>query len=463
MVQNYLELIERSHTGPVIKKEDWDLDKIALTIRRLVKKYQLAWSPEEVVPNDPDLADRVFKAAVELVQAAGVYNASTGRIIAFEDSEIEAGLRSAPQALEMGEGQDARTLYARKIMDPRPPLVWAGNPGVPTPEDLFQPMVMSWMQEPIVDLITCGSLTQIDGFDVRTAEPIEVIATRRELSLLRDGLRQVGRPGMGMLAAQSSVSELGDLSASHPDYLRPCDSHLVAMLNEMIVDHRNIARAVNSLDYGMRNASLACVMVGGLGGDAPGSAVLQVASFIAANLICLADYHLLHPIHIRHVATSTRAVMWVQGIVEQAFARNAPCIIVSDIYPKSGAMTRELLYEVAANAIAITVSGGHLEGVGSNDGATPNGSGLEARLMGEIGHAVTRQHMGLEEANRLILQLLPKYEYVFSQPGGNPGLCFDQVYDLKSLQPVAAWSAMYEEVKDDLRRMGLEALSKSER
>jgi len=459
MLQGYLELIERSHTGPVIKKEDWDLDKIALTTRRLVKKYQLAWNPDEVVPNDPDLADRVFKAAVELVQSAGVYNASTGRIITFKDSEIEAGLRSAPQSLEMGEGEDARTLYARKIMDSRPPLVWAGNPGVPTPEDLFQPMVMSWMQEPIVDLITCGSLTQINGFDVRTAEPTEVIATRRELSLLRDGLRRVGRPGMGMLAAQSSVSELGDLAVSHPDYLRPCDSHLVAMLNEMIVDHRNIARAVNSLDYGMRNASLACVMVGGLGGDAPGSAVLQAASFIAANLICLADYHLLHPIHIRHVATSTRAVMWVQGIVEQAFARNAPCIIVSDIYPKSGAMTRELLYEVAANAIAITVSGGHLEGVGSNDGETPNGSGLEARLMGEVGHAVTRQRLGLEEANHLILQLLPKYEHVFSQPGGNPGLRFDQVYDLKTLQPVPAWSAMYEEVKDDLRRMGLEALS----
>ena len=174
-----------------------------------------------------------------------------------------------------------------------------------------------------------------------------------------------------MLAAQSSVSELGDLAVCHPDYLRPCDSHLVPMLNELIIDHRNMARAVNSMEYGMRNASLACVMVGGLAGDAPGAAVVQAASFIAANLVCLADYHLLHPIHIRHVATSTRSVMWVQGVVEQAFARNAPCIIVSDIYPKSGSLTRELLYEVAANAIAITVSGGHLEGVGANDGAAP--------------------------------------------------------------------------------------------
>ena len=53
----------------------------------------------------------------------------------------------------------ARTLFPRKIMDERPPLVWAGNPGAPTPQALFIPCVKSWAQEPIVDLITCGSIT----------------------------------------------------------------------------------------------------------------------------------------------------------------------------------------------------------------------------------------------------------------------------------------------------------------
>lgn len=455
MIPDYIALIERAQNGPAIPKEDWDLEKVAITTRQLVKKYQIAWNPTEIVPLNPDMADRVFQAGLELARQIGVFHASTGRVIGFQPGELEEAMRAMPQSLAMGEGADQRTLYARQVLDPRPPLVWAGNPGVPTPEDLFQPMVMSWMQEPIVDLVTCGSLTKVNGFEVRTAEPTEITATRRELDLMREGLRKVGRPGMGMLAAQSSVSELGDLAVANPVYLRPCDSHLVPMLNEMIVDNRNIARAVNSLEYGMRNASLACVMVGGLGGDAPGAAVVQAASFMAANLVCRADYHLLHPIHIRHVATSTRGVMWVQGIVEQAFARNAPCIIVSDIYPKSGALTRELLYETAANAIAITVSGGHLEGVGANDGATPNGSGLEARLMGEVGHAATRQGLTLQDANRLILNLLERYEHVFQQEGGNPGVRFDQAYDLKTLTPVSEWLTMYTEVKEELREMGL--------
>ncbi len=455
MPLNYLDILERAHTGKSLKKENWDLDQVVMTIRRLVIKYGIKWDKGTVIPDDLGLADCVYQAALDLVEATGVYAQSTGKVIRLERSEIEEALRSRPQTLVMGEGKDAYTLYARTITDPRPPAVWAGNPGVPTPEELFQPMVMSWMKEPIVDLVTCGSLTHVDGYVVRTNDPSEILATRRELELLRDGLRQVGRPGMGMLAAQSSVSELGDLAVSRPDLLRATDAHLVPMLNELIMNSGNMSRAASSIGYGVRNASLACVMVGGLGGNAAGSAVLQAASFMACNLVCLADYHLLHPIHIRHVATSTRDVMWVQSVVSQAFARNAPCIIVSDIYPKSGALTPELLYEVAANAVAITVSGSHLEGVGAADGAVPNGTGLEARWMGEIGHAVTRQQIDLQEANCLVLDLLQKYEHVFTRPGGNPGVRFDEAYNLDTLEPRPEWQGMYEQAKETLQTLGL--------
>ncbi len=455
MIYSYLDIIDRSKTGPQVKKADWDMEYVVLPTKKIVKKYDLSWDKRSVVPNDPALVDRIFEAALELAVNTGVYCMNTERVIRFDRSELEQGLDSAPRTLVMGEGKDARTLVARQICDSRAPLVWAGNPGVPTPEELFQPMVMSWMQEPVVDMITCGSVVTVDGRPVETGAPSEVYAVRRELRLLREGLRRLGRPGTGMLAAQSAVSSLGDLAAAHPDYLRPCDSHLVAMFNELIIDQDNMCRAANAVEAGMRNASLATVMVGGLAGDGPGAAVVQAASFILANHVCQADYHLLHPIHIRHVATSTRNVMWVQGAVEQAFARNAPCIIVSDIYPKSGAGTRELLYEVAANAIAITVSGGHLEGVGSADGGQPNCSGLEARWMGEVGHAVTRQGLDLTQAEALIQKLLDRYESIFALPGGNPGQRFDHVYDLQTLRPTPEWQALYDQVKAEVRELGL--------
>jgi len=455
---NYLEILDRAASGPYIKEEDWDLEKVAMTTAGFVTKHKLAWNPEEIITDDPALADAVFDAGLELAQEIGCYSRSTERIVQFEPAELEAGLQRMPESIVMGSGKDARTLFARKVLDERLPLVWAGNPGAPHPEDLFKVAVRSWAQEPIVDLITCGTLTHVDGREIRTGDPIEIMATRRELQILRQVLREVGRPGMGMLAAQSSVSELGDLSVAHPDYLRPCDSHLIPMLNELKIDHRNMARVVNSLEYGMVNASLVCVIVGGLGGDAPGSAVVNVASFILSSLTSLADYNLLHPIHMRHVATTTRATLWVENIVQQAFARNAPCIMVTDIYPKSGAVTKELLYEVAANAIVIALTGGHLEGCGSADGLLPNGTGLEARFMGEVGQAAVRQGLTLAEGNALVLILLEKYEHVFDQPGGNPGQRIDQAYDLQTMHPSPEWQKLYDEVKQDVREMGLEAL-----
>jgi methylamine--corrinoid protein Co-methyltransferase len=458
LIHSYLDILDRAKAGPLVSKTDWDMEHIVLPVRRLVKKYRLEWDKQQVIPENDNLIDRLFQAGMELAVSSGIYCIATGRVIQFSQQEISEGIERVPKTLQMGAGKDERDLFARKVMDERPPLVWAGNPGAPTPEELFLPSVMSWMQEPLVDLATCGSLTSVAGRDVETGKPMEIIAARWELRQLREALRCVGRPGMGLLAGQSAVTELGDLAISNPKYLRPTDSHLVALFNELIIDQINMSRALNSEDYGMRNASLATVMVGGLGGDAPGAAIVQIASFLLANWVCLADYHLLHPIHIRHVATSTRGVMWVQSAVEQAFARNAPCIIFSDIYPKSGALTRELLYEVAANAIVITVSGGHLEGVGSADGALPNGSGLEVRWMAEVGHAVTMQGLNLTQCNQLVSQLLSRYEHIFQMPGGNPGVRFDQAYDLKTLKPVPDWQQLYEEVKVEVREMGLRTL-----
>jgi methylamine--corrinoid protein Co-methyltransferase len=351
----------------------------------------------------------------------------------------------------MGAGKDIRTLYARHLDEERPPLFFGGTPGTPIPERFFLANVISNVQEPLIDLATCGTLTEVDGRAVRTGSPMEIVATRRELEYMHAALSRVGRPGMGMLAAQSSVSELGDQER----YLRPCDAHLVPILNELKMDNRNISRAVNSLEYGMINASLPCVIVGGMGGGPAGSAVVNVASFIIANLACLADYHILHPIHVRHVATSTRDVLWVIGAVGQAFARNAPSIIVADIYPKSGAGTKELLYEVAANALVNAVSANHLEGCGSADGNAPNCSGLEARFMAEVALASHKMKMTLKEANEWVLKLLPRYEHVFTKEGGNPGLPFDQVYDVQQVQPLDFWQKMYEEVKTELKSEGL--------
>ena len=38
---NYLDILDRANDGPYLSEENWDLEKIAMTTKRLVKKYKL--------------------------------------------------------------------------------------------------------------------------------------------------------------------------------------------------------------------------------------------------------------------------------------------------------------------------------------------------------------------------------------------------------------------------------------
>lgn len=453
--KKYLELCERGNTGEKISKDDWDMDYVIDSTRELVDDFGFDWDKNVVIPTDKKLFSDMFTAAKRMIEENGVYNMSTGRIIKFSKEEIEQGIRDMKTSLVMGEGKDAVTLVARGIEDDRPPVIWAGNPGCPTPEELYYPIILSSAKEPVIDLLTCPSLVDVDGYTVQNGSVSEVLAVRRELKYLHKALEEVGRPGMGLLAAESAVTEIGDYAAVGEKRLRPCDSHLTAMFNELIVDNGNMVRAANALDYGMRNASLACTMVGGLAGDAPGATMVMIASMLAANLVYMADYHLCHPIHIHDVATTARGCLWLQAVLCQTFAQEAPAIIVCDLWPSSGAMTKELLYEAAANAIVVTVCGGHLEGLGSANGNAPNGTGLEVRFMGEVGKAVAKQKMTREKANEIVLKLLDKYEHVFNMEDGNKGVAFNEAYDMETITPVSAWQKMYEEVKAEVAAMGV--------
>ena len=131
---NYLEILDRANDGPYLPEESWDLEKVAATTKRLVRKHRLEWNREEIITSDPSLVDAVFQAGFELAVELGAYCRSTERIITLSQEELENGMRQMPQSLVMGEGKDARTLYARRVGDERPPLFFGGSPGSPVPE-----------------------------------------------------------------------------------------------------------------------------------------------------------------------------------------------------------------------------------------------------------------------------------------------------------------------------------------
>jgi methylamine--corrinoid protein Co-methyltransferase len=137
----------------------------------------------------------------------------------------------------------------------------------------------------------------------------------------------------------------------------------------------------------------------------------------------------------------------------QALARNTNLLVGTLVGTVGGPGTETVLYEIAAYTIATTVSGQSLvEASHSAGGHVPRHvSGLEARLCGEVAHAIGG--MGREQANELAQRLYAIYEPdLNSKPIGRP---FEEVYDVQNIEPTPEWQAIYEKVWAELVDMGL--------
>ncbi|MBK8418837.1 MAG: monomethylamine:corrinoid methyltransferase [Anaerolineales bacterium] len=94
---NYLEILDRANTGPYLAEENWDLEKVAMTTKRLVKKYKLEWNKEELVTDDAALSEAIFNAGYELAVTLGSYSRTTERVIEISQDEIDMGIRNMPK------------------------------------------------------------------------------------------------------------------------------------------------------------------------------------------------------------------------------------------------------------------------------------------------------------------------------------------------------------------------------
>ena len=128
---DFLEIVERSHTGEAVSKNDWDLDHVAMPIRDIVEDFDLNYEKGEVLAFDEDMLRRFYAAGRQLAIETGVYNQNTGRVIRFTEKEIDEAAAAQKREMMVGRGADAFTFYARHAEDARRPGVVAGNPGCP--------------------------------------------------------------------------------------------------------------------------------------------------------------------------------------------------------------------------------------------------------------------------------------------------------------------------------------------
>ena len=153
-----LSVLDKAESGRIVESGEFDQKFIFEKIKHLIDKYDLRWDRETYVPSDDDLADRVYAAGYELALDTGVYCLDTQRRMIWAEEELNWILENAPSEVTLGMEADRAIIRKRDPESNNPITIAAGAIGIPVPEELFVPLMVSIAQERQIDIIDNASL-----------------------------------------------------------------------------------------------------------------------------------------------------------------------------------------------------------------------------------------------------------------------------------------------------------------
>ncbi|MFC1950268.1 monomethylamine:corrinoid methyltransferase [Chloroflexota bacterium] len=451
---NFMEVIDRTLKGPFHPEKEFDLKIFVPKLREVIKKYEIKYDPENPIPSDDNLADRVFKAGVELYASVGTYCVDTERIIKFTEEEIEEALVTAPSAPVFGEGKEAKALVARKPESNIPPWCFIGAGGAAVSnEELFVSILEAYASFlPLANSITTPSIKTINGKIVRAGSPLEILACMRSSTLAREALRRGSRPGLPIMnSIATAVSDTAKIAGSQFG-LRPSDGFLIGTMAEMKINFARLNEIAYVLGLGSHVVAETAPILGGYCGGPEGVAVTNVAYHLNCILTMKGSTQLTFPIHFNYGCTTTRDVLWSVSTSSQAISRNShfPFFILS--YTAAGPMTEMCLYEIAAAVTTSVVSGASIEFGGVTKATTvDNFTPMEPRLASEVAHGVVG--MSRSQGNEIVKRLLTKFEKDI--PQAPKGKKYQECWDIQSKEPNPEYLELYQKIKQELAKYGI--------
>ena len=449
-------MLQRAKDGPPMTMREWETKVIPETVKKYLKKYDLAgtYNPDEPVNQDPELADRFFEAGLEMAAEIGLFMTDTDSVIHVSKEEILEALKDAPEVLTLGEGTDKVNLLARFPEDPRPPA-FAGPLSIQVDEELYVPIAEGILKSKKVRIQEGPSIDTVFGYPVYSGTPFETAAGARENLLRREAQWRAGRIGMANSGISSSTTEFGQLGG-FANLTTPSNPAMCLILHpaELKLHYASFHKAVIGLANNGYIDAGSYSMIGGYTGSAEGATLGGIATDILQYPILQAHASACSIYDIRFDSTCNRHSLWGLSMILQAIGRNAPIIMSKIINQTAGPCTDEILYTSAAGLIAGGASGmSWTIGCRSAGGRFKNYiTPLEHWFCGEVFEASAK--LSLSQANELVLYLLTKYEDgLKNQPKGKS---FTECFDVKTLTPTKEWQEIYDRVKEDLSAHGME-------
>lgn len=452
----FWEVMDRCDSGPLHKEKQFDM-QLARAARKQAAAFDIRFDPETVIPEDDDLADRLYQAAQSFFVENGVYCRNTGRLVRFSRQEVEEAVQNAPHSITYGQGKDTAVMTSRRVEDEKPPFITMTPVGTPVAEERFVAMVQSFAQEPLAQTFSSAFSQTVNGRAIKAGSPQETEAAIWNVIKLREAAGAAGRPFIGIhnLVSNAEATD-ATLAALQPTFgVLPNDGLGIAAISELKVDFERLKKVVFCRRSGHNKYGLYGPLLGGFSGGAETTAIVHVAYHFLGLLMYEAQWHCGFPLHLHHGCNSSRELLWLIAVTSQALSRNTRTPISVSPFAVAGPCTEMVVHEMCAISIAAAVSGANLLPCAPARNRHPErATGMEARICAEAGHLTARQGLTRAEANRSVTSLLSLYEDKLSD--APLGLCLNECYDMDRLQPTRQYEDLYDRCKEEMGSMGLD-------
>ncbi len=461
MIRRFLEVLEKTRQGEVLTERKWDTT-VFLETQEVLKGHGLkgTYNKDNPINSDLSLADDFWKAGFELALRLGMYCPETERRVKFSEEEIKEAFDITPTEFEIGFEKDRIKIQRRMPEDKTPPVVAMAALGLEVSEDLYVPICRSIAQYREVDMLFGCSLRTIYGHEIRVRSPEETLYGMYEAQLVKEALRQAGRPGMPVFGVEGAPTEYGHFGGFCPGGFEP-ERTIANVLcpNPGKLSYHVLHRAAQAKNGGYPIQGSCPVDIYGYFGPPEGGALGNIAFQMLVNTALQPHVAGGTLLDIRHLGSTGREAIWAKSVSTQARSRCTPVINMGFISQTNGPDTYMLLYETALAALTYGVSGDSIVA-----GTRPAGckypnycSSLENKFAAEITKASAK--LKLSNVNDIVKNLLnaiPGYEDKLRNP--SKGKSFVECMDMETLQPKEFWKEKYEEVWKKLEDLGVPRL-----
>jgi len=449
-----IEILQRARTGEYCSSHDWDAKRVPQSVKKMLKKYglQKTVDKENPVNTDQELADSFYNAGYELALELGMLDEAQERIIKVEEDELKSALHLAPSELELGYGKDKRILKTRTPADPTP-MLFGASLGITVSENVWPLLTEGIARQLEVDLLEGGSMTTINGLEALPNDPSETLLGYEQGRKHRHIRKKAGRSGMPGIGNISAVTEYGQFCYGTKDNFYNTDLSLILYPSEMKINNQTLHKVVHTLAMDGLIFAGSPGMIGGMPGPPEGAIISSIAASLLQYVVLFSTVGGGEIYDIRNMTSVNRDSLWVLSVTHQALSNNTHLLTHGIANQVSGPGTKELLYETLAGVSVIASSGAAFSTGPRSAGGKFNDylSPLDCRWCAEIAHATSG--MALEDVNRLVKNIIAKYEDKIREP--NIGKPVQEVWDLQNFRPLPEAETTYEQVRKEAMDLGV--------